>query len=76
MKTLSVALRRRIEQEEISWLVRNIQQSEFVMLAEKSAEKRRVRLEILGAILLSLFISAVAIISNYLIFVRMLHVSF
>ncbi|WP_150049846.1 MULTISPECIES: hypothetical protein [Methylomonas] len=76
MKTLSVALRRRIEQEEISWLVRNIQQSEFVMLAEQSAEKRRVRLEILGAILLGFFISAVAIISNYLIFVRMLHVSF
>lgn len=81
MKTLSWQLRKRIEAEELANIMYDLQQKEsinhvFLSSPEVLAWHRRKWMEITGVIFLAVAVSAIAIIANYIIFLRMLHVYF
>lgn len=81
MKTLSSHLKKRIQTEEMIRIMAHLQQSglakhEFLSQPQILTTERRQLLERIGAVLLAITVSAIAIIANYIIFVRMLHTSF
>lgn len=81
MKTLSPHLRRRIEAEELANIMRELQQLEglthdFLSPPKSLAGYYRKWLEKVGVIFLSVAISTIAIIVNYILFIRILHVQF
>lgn len=81
MKTLSSHLKKRIQTEEMIRIMAHLQQSglakhEFLSPPQILTAERRQLLERIGAVLLAITVSAIAIIANYIIFVRMLHTSF
>ncbi len=81
MKTLSAQLRNRIKAEEWASIMEDFQQEgkrkHAFLDSNLFLDKRRQRwIEKAGVFFLALFVSAVAIIANYIIFIRMLHANF
>jgi len=81
MKTLSRHLRKRIEAEEWANAMRELQASresdhDFLSSPESLSWCRRLWVEEIGAIFLAVTTSAIAIIANYILFIRVLHVQF
>ncbi|MDD2760465.1 MAG: hypothetical protein PHH11_09250 [Methylomonas sp.] len=81
MKTLSSHLKKRIQTEEMVRIMEHLQQSGvdnhgFLSSPQVLSALRRQWLERIGAVLLAITVSAISIIANYFIFVRMLHTNF